>query len=145
MQFTTILQLVIHSLSMHQLLNGQFADFPAILDSFYWYSQCHKYSYQGGRVVSICGEHEVADKCYINTETGQMVSIGAIFSSTYQLNPWPVLSASHVVICSWLSASPGYMEPFKDYMSTCVRLTSLRTIHTTTAWTTVSINTCMNC
>ena len=37
-----------------------------------------------------------------------------------QLNPWPTLSAYHVVICSWLSACPGKIESFIDHLGAYV-------------------------
>ena len=58
-----------------------------------------------------------------------MVSIGAIFISTYhtkQLNPWPNSSASRVVNYSQLSASKGDMQPLEGNPSTHGCLTSLR-------------------
>ena len=80
----------------------------------------------GWRVV---GSYEVVGKSYVNTENNQIASIDAIFSSTYhikQLNPWPTLSFSFVVIYNWLSACPAYIEPFKDHTSTHGCLTSLK-------------------
>ena len=58
---------------------------------------------------------------YVFTKNSQMISIGAIFTSTChtkQLNPWPNSSASCVVIHSRLSACQGNMGPFKGYLST---------------------------
>ena len=63
------------------------------------------------------------------TKNSQMVSIGAIFTSTYhrkQLNPRPNSSASVVVNYSQLSACQGDMEPLEGYQSTCGHLTSLK-------------------
>ena len=53
------------------------------------------------------GSHKVAGKGYINTENSQIVSIGAIYTSTYhtkQLNPWPNSSVSRMVNYRQLSA-----------------------------------------
>ena len=58
-----------------------------------------------------------------------MASIVAIFTYTYhtkQLNPWPYLSASHVVNYSRLSACQGDVEPFEGDPSTRGHLKSLR-------------------
>ena len=58
-----------------------------------------------------------------------MTSISAIFTPichTKQLNPWPNLSASCVVIHSWLSAYQGKMGPFEGYLSTHGQQTGLR-------------------
>ena len=79
-----------------------------------------------GGVVGSCRE---AGKHSVKTENSQMVSIGAIFSSTChikQLNSWPNASNSCVANYSWLSAYPGKMKPFKDHTRTCGCLTSLR-------------------
>ena len=54
------------------------------------------------------GSHKVADKGQIFTKTIQMVSIGAIFTSTFhtkQLNPWPNSPVSQVKW--WVTA--GYL------------------------------------
>ena len=54
-----------------------------------------------------------AKAAYVYNENSQMVSIGAIFTSTYQtklLNPRPNSSASHVMNYSWLSACLGVIE-----------------------------------
>ena len=80
---------------------------------------------QDGR-VGVAGSHEVAGKGYVFTTTSQMASIGVIFTSTYQLNPWPNSSASHVVNYSQLSACQGDMQPFEGHPDTWGRLTSLR-------------------
>ena len=59
----------------------------------------------------------------------QMASIGAIFTFTYhknQLNPQLNSSASHVVNNSQSSACQWKVEPFKDHLSICGCLTSLR-------------------
>ena len=77
-----------------------------------------------------------------------MASVGAIFTSTYhtkQLNPWPTLLASCVVIYIWLSAYPGEVEPFIDHLSTYGHLTNLRNklAIANTAWATLSSNTCL--
>ena len=37
--------MVVHSLSMHKLLNEWLAELPAILDSFFWRRQYQKHSY----------------------------------------------------------------------------------------------------
>ena len=58
----------------------------------------------------------------------QMVSIAAIFTSTYhtkKLNPWPNSSVSRIVNYSPLSTCLGEMEPFEDDLSTRGRMTSL--------------------
>ena len=63
----------------------------------------------------------------IKTENGQMASIGEVLSSTYytkQINVWPILKASCVMIYSLLSACPG--KQFKDCLSTCGHLMNLR-------------------
>ena len=75
------------------------------------------------------GSYEVAGKGHIFTKTNHMVSIGAIFISTYhtkQLNPWPNSSASRVVNYSQLSASKGDMQPLEGDPRTHGCLTSLR-------------------
>ena len=67
------------------------------------------------------GSHEVVGKGDVFTKTSQMVSIGAIFITTYhtkQLNPWPNSSANHVVNYSWLSACQGNMQPFEGDTNT---------------------------
>ena len=82
--------------------------------------------WEGGGWV---GGYEVVGKGYVFAKTIQMVSIGAIFTSTYctkQLNPWPNSSASHVVNYSRLSACQGDMDPFEGNPSTRGHLTSLR-------------------
>ena len=71
----------------------------------------------------------MASKGYINADNSQMVSIGAIFTTTYhlkQLNQWPNLLASDVMNYSRLFASPREMEPFEDHPSTCGYLINLR-------------------
>ena len=58
-----------------------------------------------------------------------MVSIGAIFTSTYhtkELNPWPNSPASCVVNYSQLTACQGEMQPFEGNPSNCGHLTGLR-------------------
>ena len=58
-----------------------------------------------------------------------MLSIGAIFTSTYhkkQLNQWPNSSVSCVVNYNQLSICQGEIEPFEDHSSTHGHLTSLR-------------------
>ena len=75
------------------------------------------------------GSNEVAGKVYVFTKTGQMASIGVIFTSTYhtkQLNSWPNSSASRVVNYSQLSACQGDMQPFEGEPYTRGRLASLR-------------------
>ena len=99
---------------MHQLLNRLLAELPTILvlDSFYWHSQYHKHSY---RVEG--GSHEVAGTSYVHTKNSQMMSTGAIFTSTYhtqQLNAWPSSSAGRLVNYSQQMTCSGEMEPFKD-------------------------------
>ena len=67
------------------------------------------------------------DKGLINTENIQLASIGAIFTSIYhtkQLNPWPNISASHVVKYNQLSACQVEMWLFQDHSSICGHLTS---------------------
>ena len=71
----------------------------------------------------------VAGKGYVFTKNSLMVSISAIFASTYhikQLNPLPNSSANHLVNYSWLSARQEEMEPFENWPSTSGHLTSLR-------------------
>ena len=66
------------------------------------------------------GSHKVVGKGFVNTEDSQILSFGAIFSSTYhtkQLNSWLSSTASCVVIYSLLSTCPREMELFKDHMS----------------------------
>ena len=65
----------------------------------------------------------------VNTENSQMVSVDAIFTSTYhtkQVDPWPNSSASRVMNCHWHSACPEEMEPFKEHPSTCGCLITLK-------------------
>ena len=92
---------------------------------FYYFKYCNS-----GRKTDACMKSAMilVGKGYVNTENCQMVSIGAVFTSTYhkkQLNPWPNSSAS-LVNYSWLLACQGDMEPFEEHPSSCGRLTSLR-------------------
>ena len=73
--------------------------------------------------------HEMAGKVYIHTENSQIVSIGAISTSTYhtkQLNAYPSSPASLFVNYNWLSACPMKTELVKDHPNTHERLTGLR-------------------
>ena len=82
--------IAIHSQSIYRLLNRQ----PANSDSFSLMQPVPQALLQGWRV----GSHKVAGKGYINTENSQIISIGAIFNSTYhtkQLNPWPNSPSSY--------------------------------------------------
>ena len=76
---------VIQSLSVDQLLNGQLyvAELPTNLNI------C---SFITGIIVANTTSHKVANKNSVKTENSQMASISAIFSSTYhikQLHPEP--------------------------------------------------------
>ena len=120
--------IAIHSLSMHQLLKGQLAELPIILESFSLAQPITQALLYGWR-VEVVRSHKVAGKGYSKTENSQIVFIGAIFNSTYhtkQLNPWPNSPANCVMIYSWPYACPGKMKPFKDHPSTHACLTSLR-------------------
>ena len=91
----------------------------------------------------------VAGKGYVNTENSQMVSIGAIFTSTYhtkQLNPWPNSLASCVVNYSWVSdyqgeREPIYVPPEHSWMSDKPQKQAIAKA----SWATFSTNTCQNC
>ena len=80
MQFATILNVYASTVEwIASYIAWHFRQF------FQWHSQYHKHYYKGG----------------VDTKNGHMVSIGAIFNSTYhmkQLHPSPNLPASHVVI-----------------------------------------------
>ena len=107
-------------------LDSQLAGFPAILDSLFTDTTSTPIGWEGGGSV---WSHEVAGKGFVFTKNSQMTSIGAIFTSTChtkQLNPWPISSASHVVIHTWLFACHGKMGPFKGHPSTHGHLTGLR-------------------
>ena len=82
--------------------------------------------------MGLVGSYEVVGKSSIKTENSQMASIGAIFSFTYytkQINLWPTLPASCVVIYSCPSTCPGEMQPFKDHLSTCGHWQDSETCH----------------
>ena len=122
-------------MSIHQLLGGQLAKLPAILDSFVTSianTTSSSIGWEGERWVGsnrVAGSHKVVEKGYVNTKTSQTTSCGAIFTSTYhtkQLNAWPNSSGSCVMDHSWLSTCQGKMEPFEDHPSTHGRLASLR-------------------
>ena len=70
--------------------------------------------------------HKAAGKGCIHTENSQIVSIGAISTSTYQLDAYPSSSASLFVNYSWLSACPRKIKLVQDHPNTHWCLTSLR-------------------
>ena len=110
-------------------MDSYIAELPAILDSFDFLIilPIPLALLLGGRVGS--SSHEVEGKGYVNAENSQIVSLGAILTSTYhtkQLNLWPNSSASCVVNYNQQSACQGEMEPFEDHPSTHGHLTSLR-------------------
>ena len=77
------------------------------------------------------GSHEVVRKGHVNTENGQMVSIGAIFTSTSHACKAAESMAKLIIqMCSinysQLCAFQDDMEPFKSHLSICGCLASLR-------------------
>ena len=71
---------------MHQLLNGQPAELPTILDNNVdWHSQYYKYSFEGGG-QGVVESHKMAGKGYINTEKDQIASTGIILQYVHPHN-----------------------------------------------------------
>ena len=138
--------IAIHSLSLHQLLNGYLAKSPTILGSFfYWHNQYYNHFCNGGGWK---GATMWQGKATSTLKTAKWYSLMSFLPPSIKQSSC-IQGQTHQLVMWWITAGCLLVQGWWSHLKTTGALADIwqasETSYRKTGWITFSTNTCRNC